>query len=215
MKFIKWLLSLFRRHSDDTQTTTPPIESNPSKESNSSTSDIKKVAIIVGHGNGDGGAESKDGKRNEFEYNSIVAEHIEKSQLHGKNSKVFYRGKTGILGVALEAVTWMPDLSIELHLNSFNGIAKGCEVLVLKGDNESAEIGKSFTKSFCSKFNRVARRDEGINWINGSDRGGASLKAVSPIKRSVLVEPFFIDNDSEYIAPSVYAEWLCTWLKGI
>ena len=214
MKFIKWLIELFKYGTQRKEVST---ELNVPETPGSSTSDIKKVAIIIGHGPAgkDGGAESKDGKRNEFEYNSFVAEYIENTALHGKKIKVFFRGKTGIVGVAMEAVAWMPDLSIELHLNSFNGTAKGCEVLVLKGDNESAEIGKSFAKSFASKFNRVTRRDQGINWIASADRGGASLKAVSPIKRSILVEPFFIDNDSEYIAPSVYAEWLCSWLKSI
>jgi N-acetylmuramoyl-L-alanine amidase len=212
-KFLMWLLGLFKA---DTQKPVVTIPNSPEAPDSSNTkSEIKKVALIVGHGNGDPGAQSKNKKINEFDYNSEVAKYVSESKDHGKIVKVFYRGKSGIVGVALEAVAWGADLSVELHLNSFNSIAQGCEVLVLKGDNASAEIGRSFAKSFTETFKRMLRREKGINWISGSDRGGASLKAVSPIKRSILVEPLFVDNDAEYLEPKRYADWFIGWLKSI
>lgn len=177
-------------------------------------SEIQKIAIIVGHGHGDSGAESWDKKTNEFEYNSIVASALALYP-HSKQVKIFWRGSAGIMGVAAQVVLWKPDLSIELHLNSFNGEAKGCEVLCLKGDIESGKIGKDFAKKFTEKFNRTLRRDQGINWISSGDRGATSLRAVSPIKRSILIEPFFIDNKNEWIKPSDLAKHLGEWMRSI
>lgn len=174
---------------------------------------IKKIALIVGHGNGDSGAMGWN-RFAEFVYNSTVAEEIASSEI-GKEIKVFYRGSSGIVGVAMKAVAHNPDLSIELHLNAFNGKAVGCEVLCLDGDEQSAIVGRSFANAFTQKFNRKLRREKGINWITSSDRGYSSLKAVSPIKHSILVEPFFIDTKEEWIEPIAYAEFLKEWIRSL
>lgn len=213
-KFLSWLLKIFKKPSPPVveipaPTKTPEV---PAPVSNP-LSQIKKVAIIVGHGHGDSGAQGWNGM-SEFNYNSFVAEELEKANL-GKEIKVFWRGATGIVGVAAKAVLWNPDLCIELHLNAFDGKAVGCEVLVLDNDTTSARIGKLFAKEFTKKFNRKLRRDEGINWISSGDRGAASLKAVSPIKYSILVEPFFIDNPNEWIEPIEYIKFLINLIREV
>ena len=175
--------------------------------------DIKKIAIIVGHGNGDSGAGGWNGVE-EFAYNSQVAKIIEASDI-GKQKQIFWRGSSGIVGVAAKAMAYGPDMTIELHLNAYNGVANGCEVLCLNGDPKSGALGRSFAKSFTDKFGRKLRRELGINWINSGDRGGTSLKAVSAAKYSILVEPFFIDTPSEWIDPKVYAEFIVNWLREI
>lgn len=175
--------------------------------------EIKKVALIVGHGNGDSGAMGWNGV-SEFDYNASVASAIEMS-LTEKEVKVFFRGSSGIAGVAKQAVKWGADIVIELHLNAFNSKAKGCEVLCLEGDLLSGEKAKSFAKLFCEKFNRVKRRDAGVNWISSSDRGGLSLRSLSSTSYAILVEPFFIDNKEEWIDPKEYASFLKEWIKGL
>ena len=216
----KWFLSLFKSK-QETPIVVKPVEPIPEIPTQGdiakfpNKSKIKKVAIIIGHGNGDSGAVSWDEKRNEFEYNSIVAHLVANSTLHGKEVRLFWRGKGGISGVAAEAVAWNPNLSIELHLNSYNGEAHGCEVLVLNGDSKSGTMARSFTSAFCSRFSRVVRRELGVNWISSGDRGAASLKGVSAIEQSILVEPFFIDNKNEWIEPISYANFLIDWLKSI
>jgi N-acetylmuramoyl-L-alanine amidase len=213
MKFIKWLLELFKIGTQKDEVSTPPIinQEIPTKE------DIrqfpkKKIAIIVGHGNGDGGADTWNGS-NEFEYNSLVAEYVknESSQL----IETFYRTSSGIVGVAAEAVAWKPDICIELHLNSYNGLAKGCEVLVLEGDKESERLARNFAVSFALKFQRVVRGDKGVKWIGNRDRGAASLRALSPIKQSILIEPMFCDNKLEWIEPNMYAKFLTKWINEL
>jgi len=189
------------------------IFSKPAQQSSKPKSPIQKVAIIVGHGNGDSGAMGWNGV-SEFDYNSAVAKSLEISDT-GKEIKAFYRSASGITGVAASAVKWNPDIVIELHLNAFNGKAKGCEVLCLEGDLLSGEKAKSFSKLFCEKFNRVKRRDAGVNWIGSSDRGGLSLRSLSSTSYAILVEPFFIDNKEEWIDPKEYAAFLKEWIKGL
>lgn len=208
---LKWILRLFKNNNTDSVNKTEP--SNSGNSPSRSESSIKKIALIVGHGNGDSGAMGWN-RFAEFDYNSIVAEEIANSET-GKEVKVFYRGSSGIVGVAMKAVAYSPDLSMELHLNAFNGKAVGCEVLCLSGDEQSSSIGRSFASSFTQKFNRKLRREKGINWITKADRGYSSLKAVSSIKHSILVEPFFIDTKEEWIEPITYAEFLKEWIKSL
>lgn len=189
------------------------IFSKPAQQSSKPKSPIQKVAIIVGHGNGDSGAMGWNGV-SEFDYNSAVAKSLEISDTE-KEIKAFYRSASGITGVAAAAVKWNPDIVIELHLNAFNGKALGCEVLCLQGHTASGEKARDFAEKFAAKFNRVKRRDNGVNWIASSDRGGLSLKKLSSVQYSILVEPFFIDNKNEWIDQQEYAGFLKEWIRGL
>lgn len=214
---MKWLKDLIKRIFSKNMNPGPsapsgqPIPEVPKKEDIDSFPK-KKIALIVGHGNGDGGANTWNGS-NEFNYNSFVAEGVKNKSK--QLVKTFYRGNSGIVGVGLSAVAWKPDVCIELHLNSYNGKAKGCEVLVLQGDKRSAELAREFAWKFTSKFGRVLRGDQGVKWISSGDRGAASLKAVSPIAQSILVEPFFCDNKDEWIEMEKYEKFLIEFIDGL
>jgi len=187
----------------------PPVINNPS----SSESKIKNVAIIIGHGAGDSGAVGNG--TNEFAYNSKVAQLVLESKEHGKNIKLFWRDSRGISGVNGDVKKYNDDLSIELHLNSYNGSAKGCEVLTLAKDEVSIKIARDFSDKFCAKFNRIKRDGDGVKELNPKDRGHYSLLSVNDPPPSILVEPFFIDNTNEFIQPEVYAKFIIEWLKVI
>lgn len=103
-------------------------------------------------------------------------------------------------------------MTIELHLNSYNKKAVGCEVLVLDKDIQSSITAKSFASAFAKKFNRVKRGEGGVKWIKAGDRGYGNLNSVSIAKSSMLVEPFFCDNPEEWIEPVTYAEFLIEWI---
>ena len=181
---INLILSIFKNGTQKPEVSTIPSVVNQETPTKQEVKQFpkKRIAIIIGHGNGDGGADTWNGS-NEFEYNSLVAEYVknESSQL----IETFYRTSSGIVGVAAKAVAWKPDICIELHLNSYNGLAKGCEVLVLEGDKESEKLARNFAVSFAIKFQRVVRGDKGVKWIGNRDRGAASLRALSPIKQSL------------------------------
>jgi N-acetylmuramoyl-L-alanine amidase len=174
---------------------------------------IKKIAIIIGHGAGDSGAIGWNNVE-EFAYNSEVAKHLLES-VHGKELKAFFRTKSGINGVGKLVSEWCPDLSIELHLNAFNGVANGCEVLCLKGDEESAKIGRSFASSFTKIFGRRLRQEEGIKFLVGGDRGKQCLSSIDSNIKRILVEPFYIDNKDEWVSLVEYASFLASWIEGI
>lgn len=175
---------------------------------------IKKIALLVGHGAGDSGAIGFN-KVQEHAYNSFVAEFVAQSDVK-KELKVFYKAQGGWALTYLKVATYNPDLTIELHLNAANGKAVGCEVLCLDGDENSAIIGRRFALDFTGKFNRRMRGDKGIKWISSSGRGFGNLvaaKKTSP--RSILVEPFFIDTREEWIAQAEYAEFLKTFINNL
>lgn len=191
----------------------PPVVTAPGQVSEMPNNNfgIGKIALIVGHGYSDSGAVGHG--TSEFEYNSWVAEYVKKN-ISGKVVEVFYRGATGIVGVALKAVAFKPDLCVELHLNATAG-ANGCEVLVLKKDSKSEMVGRSFANEFTSIFSRRLRQDKGIKWIDSRERGYTSLYAQSAIPRKILVEPFFIDTPSEFIHREIYADFLISWLRKL
>lgn len=176
---------------------------------------IKKIALLVGHGAGDSGAIGWN-KVEEHAYNSKLASLIMEYASIGKEIKVFYKSKSGWPSTYLDVAKFSPDLTIELHLNAATGTAYGCEVLVLNGHSDSAEIGRSFASAFTSQFGRRLRGDKGIKWIGSGDRGYGNLKGASVVGTwSILVEPFFIDTESEWIEPSEYAKFLAEWIKGL
>ncbi len=174
---------------------------------------IKKVAIIVGHGNGDPGAEGWNGM-SEFSYNSYVAEELFKA-VKTKELKIFYRGEGGIGEVCKRAMNWKGDITIELHLNAFNCKAKGCEVLSLDKDAISFKPAKDFADKFCKKFSRILRDDDGVMEIKKGDRGHYSLSHLDDPAPSILVEPFFIDNKDEWIDTNDYLKFLTSWIEGL
>jgi len=215
LNLVKWLLNLFNNKGSvkKTEPAQPKIEqpkTEPIKES-----DIKKIALLVGHGAGDSGAVCRRNRLEEHTYNSIAAETIAQSDV-GKSIKVFYKSNSGWLGTYAKVKLFNPDLTIEMHLNDADSLAVGCEVLCVNKDSKSCEVGKQFASEFCKEFQRRIRGDKGIKWMQQGGRGYMNLvgaKAVSP--RSILIEPFFINTESEWIEPSRYAEFLIKFLRGL
>jgi N-acetylmuramoyl-L-alanine amidase len=75
------------------------------------------------------------------------------------------------------------DLAVELHLNAYNGIANGCEVLY-------RNLGKAHAERVVAKLatvfkNRGAKKDDSLYFL-------AQTKAPA-----ILVESFFCDNASD------------------
>lgn len=231
-KLFFWFIGIFKKNNKGSEIKTEPtpqapapIEtpSNSSTNSNSSglgpsvaSRKIKKIAIIIGHGHGDPGAPSKWDSpiKDEYDYNKIVAEYL-KANVRSKEIKLFYRGATGLTGVNTQVRLWDDDLSLELHCNSFNGKAHGCEILALSNDKESIKIGQDIAQDFCKRFNRRLRDGDGVKELKKGDRGHYSLALVDDGRPSILLEPFFIDNPNEWIEPIHYAKFLHEWLEII
>lgn len=222
MNWIKLILNkLSPRKSAKPVEASTPASSNSSTTSNSSkpapiepVKKYKKIAIIIGHGHGDSGAENWDKSRNEFEYNSIVANYI-KSKITDREIRLFWRGRTGLTGVNTQVRLWDDDLSLELHLNSADVPARGCEMLCLSGDKQSISLAQDLAAAFCMKFGRKLRDEDGVKELKKKDRGHYSLALVDDGKPSILLEPFFISAKDEWIDPLIYAEFLVDWIKEL
>lgn len=214
MKLPNWIKNLFKKESPKTEDpkndTSRDLTQPNSSETPSSSKPKKKIVLIVGHSPTDSGAIGWN-KVKEFDYNLQVAKMLNKS--HGLDYVI--RGKGGIAGAALEAIAKNPDLILEMHLNAYNGKAKGCCALVLKGDDASAAYARKFTKMFCDKFNRVLRSDKGILWVDSSDRGGFSLSVLKPAKAAILLESFFIDNPDEWVSVEDYYKFMVEFIESL
>lgn len=219
MKFFRWILGLFKsnpKNDNSRELNTPKaIETKPSdskfpNDSNSSeipsSSKKLKIAIVRGHGGNDSGAAGCG--TNEVEYNTWVMKEIEKLNL--PNVKCFY-GDNSISAV-IKSLAFLPDLTMQLHLNSAGPTAHGCEVLVIDGDTKSYPFAEKFASMFCKKFNRRMRGEHGKKRLKSGDRGLSSLKT-STFGAKILVEPWFISNANEFLSKENYFEFLKEFIK--
>jgi N-acetylmuramoyl-L-alanine amidase len=209
MKFLKWIMSLFNK--SETPTSSKPIEQKPVEPTPSFPSGKLKIALIRGHGGKDTGA--KGNGTNEVEYNTWVMDYVKKNV---KNHKVecFYGDSS--VGAVLKSLAFGPDISIQFHLNSYNTLAHGCEVLVLKGDTKSYSLAEKFAHAFTKEFGRFKRQQNtnGKKLLGAGDRGFTSLKT-SAIGIKILIESFFIDNKVDFVPKEEYAKFVVEFIEEI
>lgn len=160
--------------------------------------DIMNYFICVGHANyGNGVISSADGTGyggvNEYKYNKELAPYVVKwlqkaghkatlciapeGQLHSLNDEInYFIGEEGKQNY---------DLSVQLHLNAFNGTAHGCEAYAYN------EAGKEVAARICSKLGTV--------WDNRGPQIRTGLYWTRKTKaKAVLIESFFCDSKSDY-----------------
>ena len=157
-----------------------------------------KYFICVGHANyGNGTISSADGTEyggvNEYKYNKELAPYVCKwlqaagheavlciapeGQLHSLNDEINY--------FITEERKQNYDLSVQLHLNAFNGSAYGCEAYCYNA-NGLPEAQRISAKLGTIWHNRGAEVRPGLYWTR-------KTKA-----KAVLVESFFCDNRDDY-----------------
>ena len=221
MKLLNWIKNLFKTkespkpETPKTSNSEIPNNSNssetPSSSNSSTTSNSSKklkIAIVRGHGGKDGGASGCG--TTEVEYNTWVMKEIEKLNL--PNVKCFY-GDNSISAV-LKSLAFLPDLTMQLHLNSAGPTAHGCEVLVLDGDTKSYPFAEKFASMFCKKFNRRMRGEHGKKRLKSGDRGLSSLKT-STFGAKILCEPWFISRQEEFVPKEEYLEFLIKYIEEV
>lgn len=172
------------------------------------------LGIIVGHTRKSGGAVfNHQAFRNEYEYNSRVAE-IAKSYADLNfgsvlKTHVIFRDGIGISGAYRKAESLKCDMVIELHFNAFNGTVEGTETLATSHIGDQA-FAKAIQEMQCKVFNRTGN-SRGVKTISRSGRGGRNVHSF-PNGYNCLVEPFFGDNAKEaklaYEKQEEYAEQL-------
>lgn len=181
-------------------------------------SDVKrlKIAFIEGHGDKAGsgidtGSTHYNGK-SELTYTKEVTKLLlEKKHLIKHEIEIFTQFPS-VGDCAKKVIAWKPDLSFELHTNAYNGKAKGCQSQVLSNDPASFKFAKLFAEAFCKKFGRVLRDSDGVLEMGRKERGIYNLTSVEALPASVLCEPFFGDNKSDYVSVEDYVSF---WIEFI
>jgi len=159
-----------------------------------------KVAIVVGHDKVEQGAFSNLLKKSEFAYNSEVAKLIG-FDTYFRDTKGGYSTKIAELSKRIKAKNY--DLVIELHFNSFNAIANGCEALYFQGSVKGQRFAEMFVSRIVQEYGTTPR---GAKSRIESDRGGLFLKSINA--PCIILEPFFGDNKEALLfkCESKYAE---------
>lgn len=179
------------------------------------TQGFKKIALIVGHTREAQGAKAYTGER-EWAWNNNVATKV-KYYLQGKKDvKIFYRDKdksykSAMKAIAKEVKEWGADFSLELHFNSFEKKAYGCEILVAedaKNFEDTIRLADEWTDKLASKFNLKQRRKvkfndntygDGVKVCKVGERGYWNLGYLAQygIKTSFLIEPMFANLETD------------------
>ena len=67
---------------------------------------------------------------------------------------------------------------------------------------------------FCKKFSRRKRGENGLKRLDSSGRGYSSLKT-STFGAKILVEPWFISRQEEFVSKKEYFEFMKTYISEI
>lgn len=153
-----------------------------------------KIALVVGHSKLSQGAANINQNITEWKYNKQLAEDIGNKLKH--NWCIIYRDdvKNGYNKLPSKVNAWDPDIVLSLHCNAFNGKTKGHEVLYWNTSKKGLELATRLNKAIhrCLDTN-----DRGVKPKYDGDRGALILKSTKA--PCVILEPFFIDNDIDYL----------------
>lgn len=154
---------------------------------------MKKVTIDVGHSATDGGAINKTYNVSEFEFNLGLSKLLEKElKDKGFDTEVVLRESYAKLPAQINATNC--DICISLHANAYNKIASGTEVLYWHTSSRGKKLASILQDNIVGC---LGLRDRGIKPLENNSRGGSQLRKTS--MPTVIIEPFFIDNDVDYM----------------
>jgi len=192
-----------------------------------------KVALIVGHSKTAQGAVNYLGET-EFSLNSRIAAMVEKmfSEIDSiVDLKVFFR-PGGAYGPAVSKVgkavgEWGAKASLELHFNSFEKKASGCEALVLMPDQGIAAQSDILEQEFCDGFlksfsDQFLIKNRGVKLLKKGDSGFSNLKACKDngVEMAFLFEPCFgnfktKESQAVFENEEKYAKFLCDQISEL
>lgn len=159
-----------------------------------------KVAFVVGHYEDGQGAYSDELR--EFEYifwTDFAMDHllsIGEVFVHDPTETSYTQRQ-----IEMAKRTKDFELVFELHFNSFNGSAKGCEALFFKGNSKMETLAMEFGTDMSTSMGYSYR---GAKSITSGDRGYQFLKRTKG--DAMILEPFFGDNkdDVKLFKPLIY-----------
>ncbi len=167
---------------------------------------VMKVAVVIGHQVNSPGAINKNFEASEFSFNEKLAKNIQSNyhslvnfsqevdlEIAQAKIEIVYR-ETNYQELPGQINNLKPDLIISLHCNAFNTEVNGCEMLYYHKSVKGKEIAKIFQIQL---VDILENKDRGTKPKGSEDRGGYLLKMTNA--PCIIAEPFFIDNDDEYL----------------
>jgi len=153
-----------------------------------------RVAVIVGHEKRKPGAVMSDVgvEITEYKYNSEVAKTMKDyAPSRGLEVSVFFRDGVGRLKVRDQALSFKPEIILELHFDaSPNKTATGCTVLTMQKYSKHPFIG-SFSSLCVGLFGGKIR---GAKIPAPTENGFSNVQSPLPL---FLLEPFFGSNEDQ------------------
>jgi N-acetylmuramoyl-L-alanine amidase len=169
-----------------------------------------KLALVVGHEMKAKGAKAISGIHEYDFFRMVVSQMKDKLKDSHVEVEEFLRDGRSIRATIQAAKKWQADICIELHYNSFNKQANGCEALWVSKENKLAQ---SCNEEWC-KEQKIKNR--GIKVVSKGKNGFASVDEISKNgMRGFLWEPFFGDNEHDYRNPDQVSSFLSEWSKKI
>lgn len=149
----------------------------------------KACALVIGHTKESPGAMNRNEGLTEFWFNYRLGLRIVK-MIEGVDIYTIYRSTYKRLPFDVNKVK--PDFVVSLHCNAFNEKASGTEVLYYHKSKDGKKMADIFVDGLVGHL-RLPNR--GSKPKTSEDRGGYLLRYTDA--PCIIVEPFFIDNDSD------------------
>ena len=159
---------------------------------------MKRIAIVIGHTAAAPGARAVQGFY-EYEFNTEIAKYMVGELAKNVNllPTIWTRDHMTIKGTYKRLQAFRPDIGVELHFNSFNTVANGCEMLHLNGSTASKRLAQCFQDAvldLAHQYNYFLQ-DRGLKSISKGDRGYTSLIGLNCPQ--IITEPCFGDNHND------------------
>lgn len=157
------------------------------------------VALVVGHRPSSRGAVSKDGRVNEFDYNSQIAPEVQRI-LESRDIEcvVIFRpdkpkGKKSQYEQMVDLVNASEALvAVELHLNAVGSPAAFGASVLYSGSTRGREVAQAVQAAVVAA---LGTQDRGVHARAREGRGGSFLHDTK--MPAVIVEPGFVSNPED------------------
>lgn len=152
---------------------------------------MKTVALIIGHSQESQGAANANGMT-EWKYNTeLVAAIADQLRKCGSVKPIIVERDT-YADLPDKVNATGADIAVSFHANAFNTEVSGSEVLYYHRSIAGKQLAQDIQQA---AIVTLGLTDRGIKPKDESDRGGHMLRHTT--MPCVIVEPFFIDNDSD------------------
>lgn len=158
--------------------------------------------LLVGHDFDKPGAKNPDGTLSEYDYNLKVCRELNRMTLINKcigGYKVPMMTQYNGFTFPYLGFNGFPEgemkFAIEMHCNAFNGKARGNEILMpASGGPGCFDLARIFDLN----GDMLPNRNRGVKEVGPRSRGSKFFQRHPGVPR-IIVEPFFIDNEVDFI----------------